>query len=302
MKTKTTVIFYLFLFLTACSSTSNEVVPTEIGRQASEQEMLNLISTPGPLIFEKHTMANWGVPLSGLLNLEHPKAVSAGLQDKDEAIQIFAYSIKHPSKGTFLIDSGMSESFRDPQNNSDVSWLVKKFMNMASLKVLKTTEQLATELGTINGVFLTHIHFDHIMGLSDLHVEVPVYVGQDEASLSNFINAFSQGSIDRLLGKNRQLLEISYDKTKFIDLLGDGSLWAIHSPGHTPGTTAYLARTTSGPQLMVGDATHTRWGWDNGVEPGSFSNDVPQSAESLKYLVNLVAEHPAITAHPGHQH
>jgi hypothetical protein len=30
-----------------------------------------------------------------------------------------------------------------------------------------------------------------------------------------------------------------------------------------------LARTTTGPVLLTGDTCHTRWGWDNSVEPGT---------------------------------
>ena len=66
-----------------------------------------------------------------------------------------------------------------------------------------------------------------------------------------------------------------------IDVFGDGSVWAIHVPGHSPGSTAYLVRTPRGSKLLVGDASHTRWGWENGVEPGTFSLDGPRSAESL---------------------
>ena len=59
--------------------------------------------------------------------------------------------------------------------------------------------------------------------------------------------------------------------------------------------------STEGPQLLLGDATHTRWGWENGVEPGTFSADIPQSAESLAWLVRLAEDIPNITVHPGHQ-
>jgi glyoxylase-like metal-dependent hydrolase (beta-lactamase superfamily II) len=84
-------------------------------------------------------------------------------------------------------------------------------------------------------------------------------------------------------------------------VLGDGSLWALWTPGHTPGSTAYLARTPSGPVLLVGDACHTTWGWDHDVEPGSYSGDVPRSRTSLDHLQRLVAEHPSIDVRVGHQ-
>ena len=64
---------------------------------------------------------------------------------------------------------------------------------------------------------------------------------------------------------------------------------------------AYAVGSTDGPQLMLGDTTHTRWGWENGVEPGSYSADVPLSAESLGWLKQLAEEVPGITVHTGHQ-
>jgi len=84
-------------------------------------------------------------------------------------------------------------------------------------------------------------------------------------------------------------------------VFNDGSLWALHVPGHTPGSTAYLARTGKGPVLLVGDACHTSWGWEHSVEPGTFSSDQPRSAESLRSLSELVKRHPSIDVRLGHQ-
>jgi glyoxylase-like metal-dependent hydrolase (beta-lactamase superfamily II) len=86
-----------------------------------------------------------------------------------------------------------------------------------------------------------------------------------------------------------------------IDIFGDASVWAIHVPGHSPGSTAYLVRTPSGPKLLVGDASHTRWGWENGVEPGTFSLDGPRSVGSLAVLRELAREFPQLEIYLGHQ-
>jgi glyoxylase-like metal-dependent hydrolase (beta-lactamase superfamily II) len=86
-----------------------------------------------------------------------------------------------------------------------------------------------------------------------------------------------------------------------LDVFGDGSLFALHVPGHTRGSTAFLARTLAGPKLLTGDACHTAWGWVHGVEPGSFSTDGPRSVGSLAALRALAAEHPEIEVHLGHQ-
>jgi hypothetical protein len=53
--------------------------------------------------------------------------------------------------------------------------------------------------------------------------------------------------------------------------------------------------------LLTGDACHTAWGWEHGVEPGSFSSDRSRSAASLAALKKLVARHPAIDVRLGHQ-
>jgi hypothetical protein len=60
-------------------------------------------------------------------------------------------------------------------------------------------------------------------------------------------------------------------------------------------------RTPGGPILLVGDASHTAWGWRHGVEPGTFSSDQPRSADSLRRLRVLVERHPAIDVRFGHE-
>jgi N-acyl homoserine lactone hydrolase len=54
--------------------------------------------------------------------------------------------------------------------------------------------------------------------------------------------------------------------------------------------------------LFTGDTAHTRWGWENDVEPGSFTADHVKNATSLAQLRKLVEEHPAIEVRLGHQH
>jgi glyoxylase-like metal-dependent hydrolase (beta-lactamase superfamily II) len=78
-------------------------------------------------------------------------------------------------------------------------------------------------------------------------------------------------------------------------------VWALWVPGHTPGSTAYLVRTTKGPVLLVGDASHTRWGWEHDVEPGTFTADGPKSVESFKKLKAFAVAHPNVEVRFGHQ-
>lgn len=297
------LIYLVFTLLIAgCSASSVQTSPATLGNQASMQDLHAVAGQAGPITFTKVAGANWQVPLSGMLNLNHPKAIAAGLADRKEPIQLFVYLLQHPKYGNFIIDSGVSESFIDAANNPDISWLVKKAMDTATIEVLQTTQSLSSQLDdTLRGVFLTHIHLDHIMGLKDIKSEVPVYLGAGDPASSALMHAATRGSTDRLLGNVDQLKEWRFDASGVLDVFGDGSLWAIHSPGHSPGSTAYLVNSTGGPQLVVGDVSHTRWGWDNGVEPGSYSIDSETGIASLKKLKQLVQQHPSIVVHPGHQ-
>ena len=296
----TLFLWLLIALLSGCSAATIETQPGSLGLPISEADMLQALRQPGRLGFTKTVAAHWSVPLSGLLNLQHPKAQAANLKDRNEAIEIYVYIIEHPRHGTFLIDSGVAESLRDPKTNADLSTIVKMAMGTDSLTIKQSTHELANS-HTINGVFLTHIHLDHIMGLRDLPDSVPVYAGPGETQLRTFTNLFTQGTTNRLLGNLNVLLEWPFNSSQILDIFGDGSLFAICAPGHTPGTTAYLANTTSGLQLMLGDITHTRWGWENGVEAGTYSHDLPTSATSLAYMKQLANKLSAPVVHPGHQ-
>jgi glyoxylase-like metal-dependent hydrolase (beta-lactamase superfamily II) len=118
---------------------------------------------------------------------------------------------------------------------------------------------------------------------------------------------FVQGSTNTLLAGKQALQEWPFQpdpQQQFdgvVDVFGDGSLFAISVPGHTAGSTAYLVRSTQGPVLLTGDASHTRWGWDNGVEPGDFTRDNDANLRSLQQMKALVARYPQIDVRVGHQ-
>jgi glyoxylase-like metal-dependent hydrolase (beta-lactamase superfamily II) len=291
----------LGIFISGCSASSKPTEQAQIGRSATYAEMTESLLSPGPLTVKKHTVANWRVPLSGLVNLEHPKARQAQLKDKDEPIQLYVYTVEHPNLGLFLIDSGVSTRFDKSEKNRDIAWVVEKAMKISTLEPLLSTQKLIQEKGDVAGVFLTHIHLDHIMGLTDLKKDTPIFTGPGEASSTQAIHAFSRGTTDRLLANVNALRELQFGESGILDLFGDGSFWAIHSPGHTPGTTAFIARAQDATHMMVGDVTHTRWGWDNNVEPGSYSKDGALNAQSLTKLKDIARDYPQIIVHPGHQ-
>ncbi|MFT4570394.1 MAG: N-acyl homoserine lactone hydrolase [Hyphomicrobiaceae bacterium] len=311
MLTPSFPILSLALFAAACTASTHPTQPSDLGKQASSDELVAGLATPGPIRFSRVVAADWQVDRAGLINLDHPLAKAAGIEGGLEPIQIYFYVLDHPSFGTYIVDSGVGDAFTQPEADTGVSFLVEQAMNMDLLKIHTSTgawlKNWQTGGGELSGVFLTHVHLDHVMGLRDVPSGTPVYAGPGETSATAFVHMFIQGTLDYFLETSGPLREWQFtadDGNRFegvVDIFGDGSAYALHIPGHTLGSTAFLVRTTEGAKLLVGDGSHTAFGWENGVESGTFSHDGPRSVESLSQLRRFAAAHPDVEVHIGHQ-
>ena len=296
--------------LAACSSSTHPVERAKLGKNISDAVMEQQLDVPGPVLVETVVSANWAVPLSGLINLKDPQA--AQLKDHDEPIQVFAHVLRHPVHGNFLVDTGVSAQLVNTPSAVGVNWLVQKAMKLNQMQLKKGTADIVAGLpGPLAGVFLTHLHLDHISGMPDIDAKVPLYIGTAESTGSHAIQMFTQGPTDALLKGKSTLQEwpfamraqpLGQDAFEAVlDVFGDGTVFAIYTPGHTDGSTAYLVRSTQGPVLLVGDTSHTQWGWDHGVEPGDFTRDPARNRANLAKLKALVARHPGMQVRLGHQ-
>lgn len=292
-----------------CAQTGHATRPSTLGTAPRWEAVLASLDTPGPITFEAIDTANWEVPRSGLLNLDHPTAEAAGLEDGPEAIQIFMYALRHPTRGLFLVDTGVDSATAARDTDAmAASWLIRSAMNLEALEVhVDTRSWLAAQAEPLAGVLLTHLHLDHAMGLPDIPAEVPVYVGPGETGDSKFMNLFTRGTTNRMLEGRPPLETLApqpVDGAPFVgvlDLFGDGSVYGLHVPGHTAGSMAYLVRTTEGPVLLTGDGSHTAWGWVHGVESGTYNTDPEGARESFVRLRDFVRAHPSVEVHLGHQ-
>ncbi len=268
-----------------------------------------LIDQPGAVEFTAINSADWQVPLSGLLNLKDPQVIAAGLQEHDEAIQVFTYLLHHPKHGYFLIDTGISEKLIKDPSGTGLSYIMRKGMGIEKMQLRQGTAAILARLPEkLSGVFFTHMHLDHISGMPDIANDIALYAGAGETEEPYWLNVFVQGTSDRLLDGKATLQTWQFGTAPdqllagVIDIFGDGSVFAIKTPGHTAGSTAYVVRSDKGPVLITGDTSHTRWGWEHTVAPGDYTRDQGNNLKSLQQLKALVARHPQIEIHLGHQY
>jgi glyoxylase-like metal-dependent hydrolase (beta-lactamase superfamily II) len=296
------------LLAQGCVVSGHPTGPTTWGQPAPASRLESQLDQPGPIEVESVTAATWQVPLEGLLNLEHPTAKAEGLTDAEQPISVYFHALRHPTQGLFIVDTGVERAFVKDPEHAVVSGFVAKAAKVNTMVVkVDLASWLERQSEPLAGVLLTHMHLDHILGMRDVPRGTPIFTGPGEARAGAALNLFTRPITDRAFEGHAPIAEWQFQpdpEERFagvVDVFGDGSLWALHVPGHTPGSTAYLARTPQGPVLLAGDACHTAWGWEHGVEPGSFSSDRPRSAESLQNLEALVKRHPRIDVRLGHQ-
>src|SRR3954447_4535599 len=148
------------------------------------------------------------------------------------------------------------------------------------------------DLETITKVVLTHIHFDHAGGLALLPSSVPVFVqrreweaGRDAAAVAkNFYMPADYAAAED------QVVLVEGDH----DLLGDGSVRLLSTPGHTPGHQSVQV----GDRFVIGaDVTHFASGLDDHRFP-IFGDDFAAQARSARRLRAL--RDRGLTVTPGH--
>ena len=178
-----------------------------------------------------------------------------------------AYAVRHPSEGTILIDTGFHS---DASENLRKDFGTRMALLFRSLKPAdRPFEEQLRDLGIqpddVERVVMTHLHVDHTSGMRLLPKAAFICARQEwEAATGD--SAGSKGYVAHHLPPDARMELVDFHSSgerydpfsKTIDLLGDGSVRLISTPGHTPGHLSVLLRVAGERQvLVVGDAVYT---------------------------------------------
>jgi glyoxylase-like metal-dependent hydrolase (beta-lactamase superfamily II) len=215
---------------------------------------------------------------------------AAGLWRRDDEdpgrpvrLPVPAYLIETETE-RILIDTGLHPGAADGHYGDSGALAFFKFEQEAAL-----ADQV--DLETLTRVVLTHLHFDHAGGLTSIPPSVPIVVqraeweaGRDRAAIER--NFYVPGDY---AGIESELVLVDGDH----DLLGDGSIELLGTPGHTPGHQS--VRTGN---LVLGiDVAYFASGLDDLRFP-AFADDPEEQARSAKRLRDL--RDAGLTVQPGH--
>ena len=219
--------------------------------------------------------------------ISSPAAVWRQGEDPERTIRfpIPAYLIETDTE-RILLDTGLHPAaVKDPQDYYGPQAGLFTFE-----QELNIAEQL--DVSTLTRVVLTHLHFDHAGGLGLLPADIPIVVqrreweaGQDAAAVKR--NFFYPR--DYALG-DRELILVDGDH----DLLGDGSVELLLTPGHTPGHQSLRV----GERLVLGaDVAHFASTLDDMRFP-AFADDFDAQTRSADRLRGLRDAGAVVV--PGH--
>ena len=223
------------------------------------------------------------------------------------------YVIEH-AKGLILFDTG-----QDRASVTDTSYFpggVAGYMyhrlarfDIAEIDTL--TAQLAA-LGyvpaDVDTAIVSHLHQDHIGGLRELAGSELLVSAAEWAELAK-----PAPELRGFLHRHIQLPGLRWHQvslaptddpalapfTESVDVMGDGSLMLLPTPGHTAGSVSLLVRRAARPPLLLaGDLTYGAEILQRGQLPGVGNRR--RLAESSRKVLALARQQPGLVVLPAH--
>jgi glyoxylase-like metal-dependent hydrolase (beta-lactamase superfamily II) len=228
-------------------------------------------------------------------------------------IPINAYVIEH-REGLVLFDTGV-----DPALGTDPEYVASAvgrfFLRRLFRFSIGPTDNLASQLGAlgfsgsdVRKVVVSHLHWDHIGGISHvLHADL--LVSQEEWQQLAMPHPerewFFREHIELPGAKWRPVVFSPTDNPLFEhfggyhDVMGDGSLILLPTPGHTPGSMSMLVRDAGFPPLLlVGDLTYETDMLFRDQVPGT--GNAEQLRSSFAKVRGLKEKLPSLVILPAH--
>lgn len=253
----------------------------------------------------------------------HPEAITIkrGEWKTQEFPAVFAL-ITHPKVGNILFDTGYSERFF--AETKKFPFQLYRFVTKVCVKQKEKAAYQLKEKGiapdSIQYIFISHFHADHIGGLKDFPNAKFFCLQKSYEKLKNkkkfgaLLRGFLKDLLpedfeDRIIDVERsnklKLANNFYPFTEAFDLFKDQSVLAIELPGHVDGQMGLILRNENDKYVfLIGDASWSTKAVERNLRPsfwaGLITHDRKAYNKTLLDLHTLHKNNPDILIIPSH--
>lgn len=237
------------------------------------------------------------VRMNGDIHVNKKDPFRANMSKDERFNPVFSYLAVHPEQGLLLFDTGLSPSFAKGGRGNFGFLLGAMVKAKASpgMDVVSRIKKMGLDAGDIRHVFFSHLHLDHPSGLPAVREHADPVVHIDAAELSaarSFLSVF-KGYITEHFAGIRIEPYVHWQRIlpfeEVCDVFGDGSVFVVRTPGHTPGHNSFILNAVGGPVLMTFDAAQRQINLDEVIAP---IGDYDAAKETLTCLKSYVDQYP----------
>ncbi len=199
-------------------------------------------------------------------------------------IPLHCFAIEHRD-GLILFDTGMDPAIKlDPGyiDSAVGRFLLRRIFRLhigPEDALGRQLEKHGHAAAAVAKVIVSHLHFDHIGGISDVP-QAELLVSQDEWAQLSLPHPERKWILrDHIELPGAKWRQIAFKPVKdplfeafdgIFDVMGDGSLVALPTPGHTAGSLSLLVRSAGmKPLLLIGDLAYDTEMLMRGQTPGT---------------------------------
>ena len=220
-----------------------------------------------------------------------------------------AFLIEHPTAGPILIDTAFDASVATDRaaNLGRAGAAIHRPRMKPDDAVPGQLRTRGVDPADVQLVVMTHLHYDHASGAGQFPDATFVVNRREWGPAStggalqgyhppHLIPTLDWASVD-FEGESVQPAA-TFERS--LDLLGDGSIRLVSTPGHTDGHMSILLRTAGGDLLLAGDAAYARKTIDERLVPLYLTGKREEYEHTLEQLARFVETHPDAVVICGH--
>ena len=167
----------------------------------------------------------------------------------------------------------------------DTGYLPGSVPNAKNPPITDLLKQINVNPDQVKYVGISHFHADHTGQLLPF-TNATLLIGKgdwDGVTATPPMQGANLTGFKVWISEKRKVEALAADK----DVFGDGSVWVLRTPGHTPGHQSLLVRLPEkGPVILIGDLTHFQENYASNGVPG-FNYDRSQTLASLQRVKEI---------------